>query len=310
MRIVFFGTPQLAVPSLVELNATHDVLAVVCRPDLPVGRSKKLVAPAVKAEAEGLGIEVEQPLKLNDGAFEAWLKEKAPDLCALVAYGRILKQPILEVPTHGFLNLHPSLLPKYRGPSPIQTAILEGETETGITIMRIDAGMDSGDILLQARIEILPNDTAGTLSQRVEKEGATLLCDGVGLVESGQATFSPQRHEEATHSKMFEKSDGRIHWGASAREIHNLVRAANPWPVAHCSFQERIIRIHETKIVEQEVDGAPGVVMRAENDQIVVATGEGGIALLRIQAPGKKAMSTGDYLRGNSVLPGAMFEDL
>ena len=195
MRIVFFGTPDLAVPSLEAVAATHEVAALVCRPDSPQGRRKALVPPPTKVWAETQGIEVNQPTKLNDGVFEAWLREQQPEVCVLVAYGRILKQPILDVPPHGFLNVHPSLLPRHRGPSPIQTAILQGDAETGVTIMRLDAGTDTGDLLVPEANSIdsdqpaTPSRTVSTLRtyQLVvfsASSSLTVIADRVGSIPS------------------------------------------------------------------------------------------------------------------------------
>ncbi len=309
MRIVFFGTPELAVPSLEGVARAHEVAAVVCQPDKPQGRSNKLVPPPVKVWAEEHGIAVAQPTALNDGTFERWLRDLQPDLCALVAYGRLLKQPILDIPHHGFLNMHPSLLPRHRGPSPIQTAILCGDTETGVTIMRLDAGMDTGDMLLQERAPIAPDDTTASLTERLASFGAELLVRGIGLVASGEAVFTPQDPAAATVTRRYEKQDGRIRWAASAREIHNLVRAAVPWPVAHCMFHGEVCRIHKTAPLDELTSAEPGVVMRVERDRIVVAAGSGALAVLEVQVPGKRAMAVSDFLRGHSVAAGESLED-
>ena len=310
MRIVFFGTPELALPSLSALAGAHDVAAVVCRPDRPKGRSKKPVPPPVKKLAEEMGIEVLQPAKLNDGLFEAWLRERGPDLCALVAYGRILKQPILDVPRHGFLNVHPSLLPKYRGPSPMQTAIREGERETGVSVMALDAGMDSGPLLLQEAVPIEPGDTAATLSDRLARLGADLLLKGIELLDSGQAKFRAQDDSQATYTKLFEKADGRIDWSQTATRIHNSVRAAQPWPISHCAFGGGVVRIHQTSIVDETSGAPPGTVVSVEKDTLIVAAGTGCVAIEVIQAPGKRAMPIADYLRGHGVSHGDVFEEL
>ena len=254
-------------------------------------------------------MEIVQPAKLNDGPFEAWLRERNPDLCALVAYGRILKQRILDVPRHGFLNMHPSRLPKYRGPSPIQSAIRDGETETSISIMRLDAGMDTGDILLQEPVAIDPEDTTATLSGRLAGLGAKLMVEGANSIESGQASFKAQGDSGATVTRVFEKSDGRIQWNAPARDIVNLVRAAIPWPVAQTRYRESTIRIHHALALEEAHDLAPGTVLRVEEDSIVVAAAGGAVSIDRIQAPGKRAMPVSDFLRGRKVLPGDRFED-
>lgn len=304
MRIVFFGTPELAVAPLAALSREHDVVALVCQPDRPKGRGKKLVAPPTKLWAEEHGVPVHQPAKLNDGTFEAWLREQQPALCAVAAYGRLLKQPILDVPAMGFLNLHPSLLPKYRGASPIQSAILNGDSETGVTIMKVILEMDAGDILLQETTPIAPDDTTESLSVRLSEQGAELLLKGVNLVESGQAAFIPQDESRVVHCSPLEKQDGLIDWTRPATEIHNLVRAAIPWPVAHTPFKGVILRVYETKPVNDSPDAPPGTVLRVEKDAMAVSTGEGALLVLQVQAPGKRVMSVDDYLRGNPVQVG------
>lgn len=308
MRIVFLGTPELAVPSLELLAKRHTVTAVVCQPDKPQGRSAKLVPPPVKVCALALGIPVHQPAKLNDGAFEAWLRAQAPEACALVAYGRILKEPILAVPPQGILNLHPSLLPKYRGPSPIQSAILNGDTETGITIMRIEMETDAGAILLQRPFPIAPEDTTASLTNKLAHVGAELLAEGIDLVAQGKAVFTSQDHASATHCRMISKEDARIDWRMPAQEIHNRVRAFVPWPVAHTTLNGEVLRVYTSRALPGDSDGAPGTVVEVTKEAIVVATGSGRLAIERLQAPGKKPMSTADFLRGRRVAAGASFE--
>ncbi|MBX7254965.1 MAG: methionyl-tRNA formyltransferase [Candidatus Hydrogenedentes bacterium] len=310
MRTVFFGTPQLAVPSLAAVARRHEVAAVVCQPDRPQGRSGKPVPPPTKVWAEEHGIPVVQPSKLNDGEFEAWLRAQNPGLCVLAAYGRMLKQAILDVPPHGFLNMHPSLLPLYRGPSPIQSAILNGDTETGVTIMRITLEMDSGDILSQERVSILPEDNSESLTDRLAELGGEMLAEGVSLVEGGQAIFTPQDHARATYCRLFEKRDGRIDWAKPAAALHNLVRAANPWPGAQCLFRGEVCRIHQSLPVRCDTAAAPGTVVQVEKDRAVVATGEGGLAVLVFQAPGKRALPMQDYLRGHAIDVGERFESI
>lgn len=310
MRIVFFGTPGLAVPSLAAAAQSHELVALVCQPDRPKGRGKKLEPPPAKVWAEKHHVPVAQPEKLNDGAFEAWLRAQAPDICLIAAYGRILRQPILDVPPLGYLNMHPSLLPTYRGPSPIRTALLNGDEVTGVTIMRLTLEMDSGDILLQEEEPIQPEDTWVTLSDRLAEKGADLLVRGVDLVASGTARFTPQDPSRAVYCRMFEKADGHIRWGRPAREIHNLVRAAVPWPVAHCRFKGEIYRIHESRIVDGTWDEPPGTVVAVERERVIVAAGENALAILTLQAPGKRAMSVREYLAGRAIQVGERFEDL
>jgi len=310
VRTVFFGTPAIAVPTLQAVEALHEVTAVVCQPDRPQGRSKKPVPPPVKVAAEKLGIPVHQPEKLNDGTFEAWLRGQAPEVCTIAAYGRILKQPILDIPPLGWLNVHPSLLPKYRGPSPIRSAILHGDTETGVSIMRLALEMDAGDVLLQERIPIGENENAVELAERLGKLGADLMLKGLRMLEEGTAVFTPQDSTRAVECRMFEKADGRIRWADSAAAIHNLVRAAQPWPIAHCQLDGEVYRIHATERVEGEASAAPGTVEAVSKDRFVVATGGGLLAVTAIQAPGKRVMDTGDFLRGHRLEPGARFMDI
>lgn len=310
MRTVFFGTPRLAVPSLEALARHHEVIALVCQPDRPQGRSARPVPPPTKVWAVEHGVPVAQPVKLNDGTFEAWLRSQRADICVLAAYGRILKQAILDVPPHGFLNMHPSLLPLYRGPSPIQSVILNGETETGVTIMRITLEMDSGDILLQERMPIAPEDNAQTLTERLAARGGEMLAEGVSLVEEGKAVFTPQDHARATYCSLFEKRDGRIDWTRPADSIHNLVRAANPWPGAQCLYRGEVCRIHESLPLDLAGQGEPGTVTHVEKDRVLVATGAGSLAVLAFQAPGKKSLPMSDYLRGHQIAVGDRFETI
>lgn len=310
MRTVFFGTPELAVPSLAALVERHEVVAVVCQPDRPQRRSKNPIPPPVKLWAEAHGITVHQPVKLNDGSFEGWLREQAPEICTVAAYGRLLKQPLLDVAPKGWLNVHPSLLPRHRGPSPIQTAILEGDAVTGVTIIRLALEMDAGDILLQEATPVDPDETAAELTQRLAKMGAGLLVEGVAQVAAGTAQFTPQDPEKATYSRLFEKEQGRIRWAQPARRIHNLVRAATPWPVAHCLYQGQVCRIHRTAVVDETPDAAPGIITQVETDRVLVATGEGQLAILVFQVPGKRALPMAEFLRGRRIEAGERFEEI
>lgn len=310
MRTVFFGTPELAVPSLARAAAAHEVAAVVCQPDRPQGRSARPVPPPVKVWAEAHGIPVHQPVKLNDGAFEAWLRDLRPDLCLVAAYGRLLKQPILDIPPLGWLNVHPSLLPRWRGPSPIQTAILAGDRETGVTIMRVVLEMDAGDIVLQESTPIGPEETAEELSARLAEMGAELLLRAVNLVEEGKDSAIPQDPGGVTHCSLFSKEDGRIRWDGPAWRIHNRVRASIPWPVAQCLYGGQVCRILKTLPDPRPARGTPGTVTETAKDRIYVATGEGELAILRFQAPGKKAMDMEAYLRGNRIEPGDRFGEV
>lgn len=307
MRIVFFGTPELAVPSLAACAAHHDVTAAVCQPDRPKGRSRKPVPPPVKAWAREHGIDVHQPTKLNDGEFESWLRDQRPNVCVLAAYGRILKQPILDVPQHGFLNMHPSLLPKYRGPSPIQSAIINGETETGISIIRLSMDMDAGDIALQMVEPIRADDDGITLTERLAKRGARMIGEALNQLDSGTIAFRQQDPARATYCKLLTKDDGHIDWQRPAAEIHNLVRGALPWPGAYTSLNGDTIRVFKSAPVEDGNGGEPGTVLDTKTGAIRVATGDGLLAITNLQAPGKKAMDAAAFLRGHPLEPGTRF---
>ena len=310
MRIVFFGTPDLAVPCLAALTARHEVTAVVCQPDRPKGRGKKLQAPPVKAWAEEHGLPVHQPAKLNDGTFEAWLREQAPDLCALAAYGRILKQPILAVPRHGFINMHPSLLPKYRGPSPIQSAVLNGDAVTGVTIMDITLEMDSGDIYLQRETPIGPDETAADLTARLAELGGAMMAEVADAIEAGTATRTPQDDGQASYCALLSKEDGFIDWNAPAQRIHDLVRGAQPWPAAQCRFHGEVCKILRSAVMPGDAGAAPGAITAVEKDHVLVATGGGQLAILVFQVPGKKAMPMREYLVGHALKVGEKFESM
>lgn len=311
MRVVFFGTPELAVPTLAAVAGRHEVVGVVCQPDKPQGRSGTPAPPPVKVYAQAHGLPVHQPAKLNDGSFEAWLRELAPDIGVVAAYGRLLKQPILDAFPRGLLNVHPSLLPKYRGPSPIQSAVLAGEEVTGVSIMRITLEMDAGDVLLQEQVPIDPNESAEDLTARLAQVGATLMLQAMDLVAEGQAQFTPQDPAGVIHCRMFEKRHGAICWECPALTIHNQVRASLPWPVAYCLLDRQVIRIHKTRVAQEEGSGAdpamPGAIVAVGKEGIRVATGEGKLDILQLQSPGKKVLSAEEFLRGRKLTVGQRF---
>lgn len=306
MRIVFLGTPALAVPVLAAMNERFDVAAVVCQPDRPKGRGRKLAAPPVKEWALEHGLSVHQPAKLNDGAFEAWLKDLAPDLGVVVAYGRLLKQPILDAPRLGYINLHPSLLPKYRGPSPIFAALWNGDSETAVTAMKVVLEMDAGPIILQERVAIDPEETAGGLTERLAGRGAPLMVRAAEHVFEGTAQFREQEPEKVVLCHAVSKEDGQIDWTHDAATLHNRVRACNPWPIAFTSWNGAPLRVHRTTAGPQAPDGQPGEVLAAGPEGIDVAAGGGVLRLLDVQLPGKRAMAAGDFLRGNALEPGTV----
>ncbi len=304
MKLVFFGTPDFAVPSLeILIRSRHEVAAVVTQPDRPKGRGRKTAVSPVKRLAGKHNLTVLQPKKASDPDFVQELRTVAPDLIVVVAYGEILKPQLLEVPERGAVNLHASLLPRYRGSSPIQAAILNGDKVTGVTTILMDEGMDTGDVLGQAEVPINDDDDAGTLHDNLARVGAEVLLQTVDRIESGAAAPVPQDHELATYTKKLTKEDGLIDWNAPTERLHNFVRAMNPWPVAH--VQEGGLRIWTTSAPGEEKERAePGTVIQADENGLLVATLDGAIRVERLQVAGGKPMSATEFLRGHGLQVG------
>lgn len=305
MRIVFMGTPDFAVPCLQRLlEDGHEVPAVFTQPDKPVGRHAVLTPPPVKQLALSHGIPVYQPTKMRDGTAAALLRELAPDCLVVVAYGRILPQEILDVPPRGCVNIHGSLLPRYRGAAPIQWSVIRGETVTGVTSMFMDAGMDTGDIIDTLTTPIGENETAGELFERLAPLGARLLSTTLAAIADGTVTRRPQNDAEATMAPMLEKAMGRLDLTRPARELHNQVRGMNPWPGAFCTAGGKTLKIHETRVAAGS--GVPGTLLCA--DPVTVACGEGALQLVTVQPEGKPRMAAKAWLRGARLPQGARLE--
>ncbi|MBS7324576.1 MAG: methionyl-tRNA formyltransferase [Angelakisella sp.] len=305
MRIVFMGTPDFAVPCLQRLlEDGHEVPAVFTQPDKPVGRHAVLTPPPVKQLALSHGIPVYQPTKMRDGTVAALLRELAPDCLVVVAYGRILPQEILDVPPRGCVNIHGSLLPRYRGAAPIQWSVIRGETVTGVTSMFMDAGMDTGDIIDTLTTPIGENETAGELFERLAPLGARLLSTTLAAIADGTVTRRPQNDAEATMAPMLEKAMGRLDLTRPAQELHNQVRGMNPWPGAFCTAGGKTLKIHETRVAAGS--GAPGALLCA--DPVTVACGEGALQLVTVQPEGKPRMAAEAWLRGARLPQGARLE--
>lgn len=305
MRIVFMGTPDFAVPCLQRLlEDGHEVPAVFTQPDKPVGRHAVLTPPPVKQLALSHGIPVYQPTKMRDGTVAALLRELAPDCLVVVAYGRILPQEILDVPPRGCVNIHGSLLPRYRGAAPIQWSVIRGETVTGVTSMFMDAGMDTGDIIDTLTTPIGENETAGELFERLAPLGARLLSTTLAAIADGTVTRRPQNDAEATMAPMLEKAMGRLDLTRPAQELHNQVRGMNPWPGAFCTAGGKTLKIHETRVAAGS--GAPGTLLCA--DPVTVACGEGALQLVTVQPEGKPRMTAEAWLRGARLPQGARLE--
>lgn len=311
MRIVFMGTPDFAVPSLEALlTSGHEVVGVVTQPDRPKGRGQEVVFSPVKVVCRREGIPVLQPLKMKDPAFLDALRQWQPDVIAVTAYGRILPPAILTMPPRGCINVHGSLLPKYRGAAPVQWAIIRGERDTGITTMFMAEGMDTGDMLLQEKVQILPEDTAGTLAPRLAEVGGRLLVETLRRLEAGTLTPQPQDDAQATMAPLLKKEDGEVDWTLPAAEIANRVRGLSPWPGAYTYVNgERWVLCRVA--VGQEVSGAPpGTVMKVTKDRVEVGTGAGTIQLLDIQPSNSRRMTMAQYLAGHQLDQGLKLQGI
>lgn len=308
MRIVFMGTPDFAVASLEALVAAgHEIAAVITQPDRPKGRGNKLAFPEVKIKALELGFEVYQPEKVKDERFLQLLHELRPEVIVVVAYGRILPVQVLQLPPYGCLNVHGSLLPAYRGAAPIQRAVLNGERETGVTIMQMDVGMDTGDILMQRALEITAEDTSGTMFCRLAELGGQLLVETLEQVEQGILTPQPQNELLATYAEKVLKSDEVIDWQKSAKQIFHQIRGLAPAPGAYTMLAGQRIKLWRSRPKEGAVTAAPGTVLEITREGFIVQTGAGLLEVLEVQPAGKKTMSAQAFCNGAGIVAGLQF---
>ena len=308
LRIIFMGTPELAATSLAALlrESAFAIVAVVTQPDRPKGRDLKLQPSPVKQLALSAGLPVLQPAKAREESFLAELKTRQPDLIAVAAFGQILPKSLLEIPRLGCLNVHTSLLPKYRGASPIQSAILNGETETGVTIMQMDVGLDTGAILTQRPTPIHPEDNAATLHDRLALLGAELLVETIPAYAVGTIQPQPQAHELATHVAKIKKEDGRIDWTQPAPAIWNRIRAFTPWPGAFTFLpaqpQPLLLKLWQAEVVSQS--SAAGEILSADKNGIIIACGEGALRVTSLQREGGRRLSAPEFLAGHPLKSG------
>lgn len=313
LRVLFFGTAELACASLTALAGSGfaQVIAVVTQPDRPKGRDLKLQPSPVKAEALRLNLPVLQPEKARHPDFVQTLRTWRPDLIVVAAYGQILPNSILEIPPHGCLNVHTSLLPKYRGAAPIQWAIFDGEPETGVTIMKMDAGLDTGDILTQRTTPILPTDNGQTLHDRLARIGAELLLETIPPYTEGKIAGQKQPSEGATYARKITKEDGRLDWTKPAHTLWNQIRAFTPWPGAFCFLPadgpRRLLKLGEVEVV-MGTAGQPGEIRSADKSGIVVACGENGLRILSLQREGAKKLDARQFLVGTPLAAGLRLE--
>jgi methionyl-tRNA formyltransferase len=311
MKIVFIGTAELGIPTLTVLaqSKEHAVLAVVTQPDRPVGRQQKLAASPVKDMAFKLHCKIFQPQDINATSVLEQIKYLKPDIIVVAAYGQILSKNLLKLPQLGCINLHASLLPKYRGAAPIQAAIRNQDSHTGMTIMWMDEGLDTGDILLQEKIRIRADDTAETLHERLSQLGASTLLEALSLIKSGKAPHLKQDTTQSSYVKKLKKEDGLIHWSKKQVEIDAHIRAMTPWPGAYTWAPEgsdlRMLKIYTT-ILSNRTKGKPGEVISVDKHGIKVAAGQGGLLLREVQLEGKKRMHAAEFARGFNLPVGAI----
>ncbi|HEB50559.1 MAG TPA: methionyl-tRNA formyltransferase [Desulfobulbus sp.] len=309
LRIVFMGTPDFAVPALQALiHGPDQVVAAVCQPDRPRGRGRKLTPPPVKVCAEAAGIPVLQPASIRSEEFHQAVRELRPDLIVVAAYGKILPGSLLNLPPMGTINVHGSLLPKYRGAAPIQWAVINGETETGVTIMQMDEGMDTGDILLPVKTPISEEDTAGTLFARLARLGGEALVQAIALLKEGRLTPVPQDDALATEAPMLTKEQGRLDWSRDARSLHCLIRGLDPWPSAYTFLGGKRFRLFRPAVVAGEVSQPPGTICRADREGLLIATGRDHLLVREIQPEGKKRMDVQACLCGGRIHAGDRFD--
>ncbi|WP_133130379.1 methionyl-tRNA formyltransferase [Legionella yabuuchiae] len=297
LKIVFAGTPEFALPSLKSIQeSVHHLMAVYTQPDRPAGRGRKLQASPVKAWALEHNLPIVQPLNFkHQGDVEA-LRVLKPDVMVVIAYGLLLPTSVLEIPRLGCINVHASLLPKWRGASPIQQAILHGDDETGVTIMQMDKGMDTGDMLTTARCPISQDETAQELHDKLANLAVAPLLKTLDQLAEGTSHATPQTHETATYAPKIKKEDALINWQESAEAIDRKIRAFNPWPVAYTHAEEAVLRIHQAQIISENSQLAPGTILNLDKKGILVETGEHRLLITRIQFPGGRAMSVSEWL--------------
>ena len=300
MRVVFMGTPDFSVPALEQITKHHEVVAVVTQKDKPKGRGQELAFTPVKESALKLNIPVLQPDKVKEDGFAEELRALNPDVIIVIAFGQILSKDILDMPKYGCVNVHASLLPKYRGAAPIQWAVIDGEEKSGVCTMRMDEGLDTGDIIDQEEITLDEKETGGSLFDKLAVLGGELILKTLDHLEFGNASFTKQNDDESTYAKKMTKDLGCIDFSKDAVSIERLIRGLNPWPSAFTYIDGKVMKIWDADVVE--VQGEPGEVVSEDKTSFVIATGNGGLKVNELQLEGKKRMKTSDFLNGRSIV--------
>jgi methionyl-tRNA formyltransferase len=308
-RIIFMGTPEFAVPALKALHASrHDVVAVLTQPDRPKGRGRRLTPPPVKVAALELGYPVEQPGCIHKPDCLSFIKSKTPDLFVVIAFGRLLKSHHFAIPPHGIINVHASLLPRYRGPAPIQWALINGDHETGITTMYMAEELDAGDMLLQARTAITADDTAATLHDRLAEMGAPLLLDTLDQLADNRLDPVQQDPTAVTYAPLLTKKDGQIRWDQPTRTIDAFIRGMTPWPGAFTFLGDLRLKIFKIRPALLPEPAPPGTIIPGFSDEIRVSTGDGALTILELQSASGRRMAATDFLKGTAIIPGTQLE--
>jgi len=308
--MIFMGTPEFALPSLKALyEARQEIILVITQPDRPKGRGLRVSPSPVKELALSLNLPLLQPERLRDSSFLDKIQELRPQIIVVVAYGQILPREVLSLPEYGCVNLHPSLLPKYRGPAPIAWAILQGEDKTGVTTMLLGEGLDDGPILLQREVAIGPDDTAAVLHDRLAHTGAELLLETISGLEKGTIHPLPQPEELASYAPKLTKEAGQIDWSRPAQSIHNQVRATNPWPGAYTYYQGDVLKVWQTRLTlglaEPVTEARPGEILGIQEEGLLVQTGDRPLLIIEVQRPGGKRMSLLEYVKGHPLPKGS-----
>ena len=301
MKIIFMGTPEFAVPCLDKLiDEGHEIIAVFTQPDKPKGRGKKLLPSPVKEKALAYGIPVFQPNNIKKLEVINQIESLFPECIVVVAYGQILPKKILELPPFGCINVHASLLPRYRGAAPINWSIIKGEVITGITTMYMDEGLDTGDMILKKTVTIL-DKTAGQLHDELSLVGAEALIETIALIGENKAPRQKQNEKESSYAPMINKSLGKINWGNPSNEIYNLIRGVNPWPTAYTTYKGTVLKVWEASMTGEECNQQPGQILRVNSQGIFVCTGKDVLLIQELQFPNGRRMAVGEYLKGNTI---------
>lgn len=307
MNIIYMGTPEFAIPSLVSLyNAGHNISLVITQKDKPKGRGKKLQYTPVKEKALELNLEVFQPDKVNSQESIEIIRDKNPDFIIVAAYGQILKRELLDIPKYGCLNVHASLLPKFRGAAPINWAIINGEVTTGISIMKMEEGLDTGDVISKEEIKIEDSDDYTSIHDKLANLGGEMIVEAMNDIIENNATFTPQDHENSNYAPMVFKDTGRINWSKSGREIFNLIRGLKPWPNAFTEYKGELVKIHKVRFIPDKSNTKEGTITKVNKNGIYVNVLDGTIIIEELQFPGKKILTVSQYLAGNSIEEGVV----